>query len=256
MQRPQPTLVPIRTRAPVTETVPAGYNEYVNGHVHTRVEKQVCKAQDEMIKDVTKKVIKIRIRNQGALKTFTDIYGCPPGSAHYALFEEYDQLQEQEEFGSRLTAQQTVGLFVTLSPEPGTVTADELQESFMKMFGLKPKKGINMAVWCIEKATLDGQDNHPHVHCAIQLDKTVVNGERGKVKAMLIRHLKKYKTKSEAYLDIQSVSEKSWNKKIAYIKGEKTDPAKQPMVDRDRAWRRSVGLQDVYAYPDMRIGRD
>lgn len=193
-------------------------------------------------------VVKDDVQKKGAAATFQQLLSIPDGHSHLDWYRRYDELQEGKEWGGRLSAQQTYGLFVTLSPEPGSVTAGQLLDKFYSLFGKKPKKGIIMVLYCIENATSDGKDNHPHIHCAIMLDKTVVNGERGKVKSMLERNLRCYKTKSECYLDIKPVSEKNWKNKVSYIQGDKHDVTKQPLVIRDQVWRRENNYDDVYTF--------
>lgn len=225
-----------------TETVPAGITEYLQSNNMVRLNKIIEKGEDDQIKAEVKRKIKIKIRKQGILQTVVDVYGCPPGSAHYKYFEELDQLDEEDEWG-KLSGQETVALFVTLSPEPGTATPSEMLQDMEK---LKKKKGIMMMLWSIENYGVKSE--HPHIHAVIILDKTVPSGERGKMKSTIIRTFQKYKTKSDAYLQIKAVSQKNLKKKIAYVKGEKTDQTKAQNVELDKLWREEHGYDDYYTY--------
>lgn len=220
---------------------------------YDRAVKAMRSAEDKVVQDIVRKVIKIKIKKQGHERVVRDIYRIPdtdcPEIVDYA--KELDQLEDEEEWG-KLSGQETMALFVTLSPEPGTATPEDMLETFNKMFG-KAKKGVTIAVWSIEQSGTKSKDNigyHPHVHCLIVLDKTNQSGERSKVKAMLLRNLKKYRTKSDAYLDIKPVSDRKIDDKLLYIKGEKRDKFKQEQVQADIEWRQEHGYSPFYASPE------
>lgn len=205
------------------------------------------KAQDKLYMDTYMKVIKMKAAKQGMAKVLAAEMGIWPGSSWHDVLDDFDELEESKGWG-KTSAKDTIGLFITLSPEPGTATADEMLASLDKMFG-KPKKGINASMWCVEQSGTVEKGNvgyHPHVHALILLNKNDQSGERAKAKAMVVRNLKKYKTKSDAYLDVKAVSEGKLDDKIAYIMGKKTDKSKQPQVDADVIWRSENGYESVY----------
>lgn len=198
--------------------------------------------------DDVRRIIKIKRREKGITETYAHIFaGCLPGTNQYAQLQEMEEILEQEEWG-KLSAQNTIALFVTLSPEPGTVTPIELLASFEKMLG-KDKQGIAQSYWSIENEGTNGP--HPHIHSLIYLDKTKPSGERGKVRAMIKRHLEKYKTKTEHYLQIKPVSEAKVKDKLDYVMGNKREKVKMEFVEKDRQWRKDNNYQELYAHPPI-----
>ena len=209
-----------------------------------RVEKDYVVAVSKEVQAEFRKNIKVKIVRKGRVAAYSEVLGYVPSLLQKVL-EENDQYDEEQEFGSRLSAQDTVALFVTLSPEPGSATIFQMHDSMKR---ISVKKGIVCMFWVLEN--YGGKGQHPHVHALILLDKTVVNGERGKMKSTVVRILKGYRTKSDAYLDIKPVSEKSYQKKLDYIVGKKYDKDKMKLVEQDRLWRRELGLSDYYVYPE------
>lgn len=172
--------------------------------------------KNKELETIIRKAIREDIKKRGAVAVFTEIYGCPPGSSHYAYFEAYDRIHKKKE--SKLSAQETFALFITLSPEPGTATPEDILGTFSNMLG-KPKKGIYKAYWSIQQSGGEKPEGY-HLHCLIVLDKQAgPSAERNKIKSMLTRHLSKYKTKSEAYLDIKPVSKENVKDKLDYVLG-------------------------------------
>ena len=229
----------------LTETVPAGLTTYLQTD-DTRMQKIEKQSYDKELEQAIRKSIKIKIRRNGYTQTFAAHYGCPPESSDYALLQELDQLDEEEEWGQRLSGQQTVGLWCTLSPEPGITSPHELLETMEK---IAKKKGVAIMTYSIENYGVISE--HPHAHFLILLDKSQQSGERNKMKATITRICKPFKTKTERYLDITAVSKKSYDKKLAYVKGKKIDSDKAEKVLEDIEWRKEHGLKDWYIYPPM-----
>ena len=175
---------------------------------------------------------------------FTEHFGNNPLIVQ--LGERYDALLEKQNFDSKLSPQETVALFVTLSPEPDIVNAYGILE-YMKRIAVK--KGVSSMIWSVENYGV--QSEHVHCHAVIVLDKTTQNGQRNRMKNTIVNVCKKLKTKSDAYLDIKPVSEKKLKDKVAYVKGEKVDQLKLQGVMKDKEWRKGLGLKDYYVYPEI-----
>lgn len=228
----------------------AGTIAFANSNEATRSRKAMEIAEDKEIQDITRKVIKIKIKRQGALQTMSDIYHCPPGTSLHDLLVEYDKLTEEEELGTKLSSHETVALWCTLSPEPESCTHTDLLKTMQQ---ISEKKGINIITWSIEQSGTEQADNigyHPHAHFLILLDKTVQQGERKKMKNTVERICKKYKTKSDVYLQIRMSSMKAYNKHLRYVKGDKDDKTKHAQVNADNIWRNKHGMQKYYMQPD------
>lgn len=205
------------------------------------------KAESKVIQDALQKRMRNLISRDGYVNAFTSSligHGCPDDDPILRDLAELDQMEEQKEWG-KLTPQQTVALFVTLSPEPGSTTAHDIINAMSKL--IKPSAGLLYGIFNIEQnGTSDNLGHHPHSHCLLVLDKSNQSGERSKMKAKVERNLKRFKTKSDAYLQVKSVSAKGLQSKIDYVLGNKVDPVKRDAVALDRVWREQEGFQDIY----------
>lgn len=228
------------------------FDEVVQIKDNQRIAKALDSAADKHLEQHFRKVLIKRTQREGLAKVVSEFYlPLHPRYAHIQKYiDEYDENVEKETWG-KLTAQKTFGLFVTLSPEPGQFTIEDIYEA-THTFATKPRKGIEGVIWVYEQSGTLANNNighHPHMHMLIILDKTHQGGERGKMRATVTRAFSKFKTKTDVYLDIQPVSEKGLSKKVDYLRGLKTDKTKLPMVEADKIWRKSNNLDPMYRYP-------
>lgn len=235
-----------------------GHPEFTpDAYVDNGYHKSVCKANDSgLAKELEhhrRQYIKLKVVRNGPVKTFQEAYHIPDGHSHLDWLHEYEEMLEQKDFGSKTTAQKTFSLFVTLSPEPGTVEPLVLLADMQRFFN-KSHKGFGSIIWCMEQSGTVKQNNlgyHPHVHALIELDKSSQSGQRSKAKDTIVRNFKKYKTKSDAYLDIKPVSEAKHRDKVLYICGMKRDKEKLEKVEADKIWREQLGIDPVYGSSDV-----
>lgn len=262
MERPKPTLVKLNPIQPNQEIL--DYHGKVSEDQDGKklfqpgMERRVCaaytSAEDDMLKDIVKRVIKIKVKRDGAVKTFQTIYSIPDSSRDISYLKQYDELMEEEEMGTRLSAQDTFGLWCTLSPEPTSCTPEQLLSTMER---IAKKKGITIMLYSIEQSGTQANNNigyHPHAHFFIQLDKTVQQGQRTRMANSVKNVCKSYKTKSDVYLQIKPVSEKNSESKIKYIMGDKTDKTKQAQVDADAIWRKQIGIEPFYTFSSLKSG--
>lgn len=191
-------------------------------------------------------LIKKKVETEGAVSFYKSVFrNLPDGHSRVLDLEELDEIENSKGIRGKLSSDQTCGLFVTLSPEPGTVTAIELVMLLKKVF-MKTKKGISAAAWSIEKH--GKKSDHVHAHILILTDRFNQSSELGKMKRWLQGRFSSLKTKTDAYLDIKKVSSSKWQDQCKYIIGEKDDE-KMEGVEKDRIWREEEGIEQFYYYP-------
>lgn len=203
-------------------------------------------SQNKELGEVIRKVIKYRIQKNGAYETFNQVIKLDILTEGY--LREYDEIESEKGLSNtKLTAHDTYGLFVTLSPETGAFDAIEMHNYLHKLL-MKDKKGILDIIWCMEQSSdeFSGKGTHPHAHMLLVLDKTDPSGERARVQKWLQTKLSRYRTKSDVYLDIKCVSQKKLPDKADYIKGIKFDENKKLKVIVDKEWRKDNGWPDYY----------
>lgn len=173
------------------------------------------------------------------------------GEAFMCDIDKYSMLQIKPHIANKkLSAQKTVGLFVTFSPDPEIgMTASDVYDIGKKL--VKKSAGVAQGLFSIEHR--DYPETGPvgvHIHVLIFLDKSDQSGEPARVSRRICNMLRKYKTKTDHYLQISYVSDAGMVKKVAYIHGEKDDD-KMDLVECDRAWRAEVGYKDYYTSDDF-----
>lgn len=223
---------------------------YPLGGKQSRVDMQVTTAQNKELQEAIRKTIKIKIKKQGYAETMKAIFQIPEGNSTLLDLQELDDEEERQKLGGKLTAQETYSLWCTLSPEPGTTTWIEMQQSMEK---LSKKKGVAWMMWSHEQSGTSSQANigsHPHVHFLIILDKQEQSGQATRMKCGIESTLKGYRTKNDCYLQVRACGYadqfKTHKSKIAYMLGQKTDKKKQPQVDADKIWREQQGIEEYY----------
>lgn len=197
------------------------------------------------IRDVTVKELKRRAQQEGIVslleKRFPDML---PSDRQF--FSDIDQLAQTRKWG-KLSAKDTVALFVTFSPEPGTITGSQIQLLIFPWL-TKNHKGISSWIYCVEQSgTLQEQNEgyHPHAHILLQLNKSHQCGEREKVRDRIVSKFSSFRTKSDNFLQIKAVSQNKLEDKIGYIKGIKYEE-KTSQLEADRVWRKKLNLLDYY----------
>lgn len=81
----------------------------------------------------------------------------------------------------------------------------------------------------------------------IKLDKTTQNGERSRISKWLTSKFHNY-IDSPHSLQIKPVSAKKLQEKIDYVTGDKIDPAKKELVEKDKIWRKERGYENFYLF--------
>lgn len=114
---------------------------------------------------------------------------------------------------------------------------------------LSKKTGMKSCHFNIEQSGTVAGGNvgyHPHSHILIELDKSCQTGERKRMKNKIERYFSKYRTKSNAYLDVRAVSATTYPKKLDYINGKK-EADKAAQLEADTVYREQCGLDRVYS---------
>lgn len=208
------------------------------------------KAMHTSLQSDYRRHIKVKVRRQGVYNYYTSQLHIDPNSSHADILRDMEATFQEDEWG-KLSAQDTRALFVTLSPEPGTVDPYVFQADVNRTF-MKERIGILSTLWCFEQSGTEENKNigyHPHMHALLLLNKGNVSGERGKVKSFITRSFKKYRTKTDMYLDVKPVSINKLPDKIKYIKGDKRISDKQEKCKADNIWRKELGMDSAYLFP-------
>lgn len=196
--------------------------------------------------DLRKKYLIERSKELGVLTTLGSHKDYEWTQDTMANMEEIDNWNYKKQTRGKLTPQQTYGFFITVSPEPDTVNYYDLIqciEAIMK------KKGCKDAYAVLEQ---NGTGDplplgyHPHFHMLVKLNKMNQNGQPRRFYNGVRMTCLRFKTKSEAFLQIKAVSEKNFQNKLDYINGKKTDPAKQKLVLLDRIWRDDNKIPQIF----------
>lgn len=203
-------------------------------------------SRKQVEKDIFKKMVKSLLEEkhrEGNL--FPDLENNP----FYQEVIEHDKKQKNKKYG-KCTPQQCNGLFITLSPEPDKFTYTDLLETFHSIFS-KRRKGFAQWWYTCEQSGTDEETMgyHPHIHCLLVLDKQYQQGEPSRMARYFENKLSKYRTKSDHFLQIKFVTEKSMQDKMAYILGRKRIPEKQPQVETDKVWRKQNNIKMWYQGP-------
>lgn len=165
---------------------------------------------------------------------------------YYPRLLQIDEDNYKDDTHGKLTPKETFGFFITLSPEPETVIPLQLEEVATR---ITKAKGCLEYMFVIEQSGTGSPHPvgyHPHVHILVKLNKDNQGGEPRRFYNEIKRKCAKFKTKSEAFLQIKAVSKKNYPKKEEYIRGEKIDPSKLHLVKLDIEWREKNKIPHIF----------
>lgn len=202
------------------------------------------KAKTKIVQDTMQQLFKHEMNRLG-LKAFCAEW-FPKADQSY--IEKFNDIQERKDFGSRISPKDTIGLFITISPPPDSISASDLLELAKKKY-LKVSQMFTESVFVIEQSGSKDEDKgyHPHLHILLRLNKSSPSGERGKALKQIEGHWKKFSSYKHA-LDVKPVSSKTWPKKIMYLQGSK-DKEKVKQVEMDKVWREENNFLQIYQFP-------
>jgi len=218
------------------------------------IHKAQKQAQEKYISGIYTKAYKVIEQERGYLEAVKSSFFMENPFVPDSLIDAIGVigLDDERRTWGKLSGTDTVALFVTVSPEPGSIQEFTFL-SLVHKFCRKSRKGIRGALYCFEQSGYEGGPElgyHPHAHILLFLDKTQEAGERARVRKQVYGAFSKLKTKSEAYLQVKAVSKKSVQSKVDYILGNKHKDDAPAKHKYDLAWRQKIQLQDVYLTPD------
>lgn len=202
------------------------------------------KALQKVTQDKMQQLYKHELNRMG-LKDFCARY-YPESAFNYSRFEE---MEERKDFGTKISSKDTIGLFITISPTPGTCSAVGLIEIATKKY-LKESQVFTEAHFVIEQGSTTSDSNmgyHPHLHILLKLNKESPSGERSRAFKQIKNHWRSLSDQKHA-VDIKPVSLNTWPKKMKYLNGQK-DEDKLVQVGVDKLWRSQNRYKDIYSYP-------
>lgn len=207
------------------------------------------------LEDDFKVTVRRLVKRHGVVKYYGSVLNVKEGSSAHDTLKLVEAEKDKQEFGTKLTAQETYGIFLTVSPKPDQTDAFNLFKVAEKTFR-KLHAGHSCYVWCIEQnGGLDDKHPigyHPHLHAVIVLDKG--GGKQGaeprKASNWLIERFKAFNN-CNASIQTQWLSKKMIADKCDYVMGKKRDDRKLDLVEVDKSWRKDNGWEDFYVLDDL-----
>lgn len=165
------------------------------------------------------------------------------------VLQRHDKWELESMIGSKIQKQDVIGYWVTVSPEPGTVTAQDLVARAQKLY-CKDSQMFSGSMFVIEQSGLgDTLGYHPHLHILLRLDKGQASAELARAYKTIMKQWDCYFTKGNPknFCCIKPVSINTFPKKIEYMLGKK-DVDKESVVKADIEWRNINSFLPYYTY--------
>lgn len=164
-------------------------------------------------------------------------------SKHFAdprIAAYYEGKTEEKASGSKY-----VGALIVINPDPKKFTSVLIPTLINHIKKAVSKKWIARYIWNLEqRQTEDTETNNPGIHVNI-----AVTFAKDKCKSAV--HNEMYSTFSfcTGKPGVHVTMGKDMANFHNYVKGIKNDPEKMALVEQDRKWRKSIGLEDFYEGP-------
>ena len=155
------------------------------------------------------------------------------------MLEQLSVWEEEDEF--KTVKKDIIGFFITVTPEHDDKNYLKLLNVLMNF---TRKKGIKQSFATIEQSgeTEETRGYHQHLHILVVLDKSVQQGEPGRMKKGILNTFSRLCKRDERYINIKAVTEKNFEARLKYINGMKSDKEKDAVLKQDKIWRESLGL--------------